>query len=92
MQSVTQNQEVYGLSHWLKDQRLRAGLSQEQVAKHLGYSSGQFISNWERGVSKPPTHQVPPLAELLRVPLDDLVTFYIEEVVQDVLTRIGEAV
>ncbi|RTL05210.1 XRE family transcriptional regulator [Candidatus Dependentiae bacterium] len=34
----------------IKSVRLKAGLSQSQMAKLLGYKSGQFISNMERGI------------------------------------------
>jgi len=41
------------LGQYLRQKRLKQGLSQVEVAKQLGYSS-QFIANWERGVSSPP--------------------------------------
>lgn len=37
-------------SRLLKEKRLASGLSQLEIAKTLGYSSGQFVSNWERGL------------------------------------------
>ena len=48
----------------LKKLRLARGLSQTEVAKKLGYSSPQFISNWERGLASPPVKVLKRLAAL----------------------------
>lgn len=48
----------------LKNLREKAGLSQGDVAGILGYSTPQFVSNWERGVSLPPFKAVKPLAKM----------------------------
>lgn len=34
--------------------RREAGLTQADLAERFGFSSSQFISNWERGVATPP--------------------------------------
>ena len=39
------------LGKFLKTQRVKAGPTQGEVAQKLGYSSPQFISNIERGLS-----------------------------------------
>ncbi|NCN41508.1 helix-turn-helix domain-containing protein [bacterium] len=39
------------LGKFLKAQRVKAGFTQGEVASRLGYSSPQFISNIERGLS-----------------------------------------
>jgi transcriptional regulator with XRE-family HTH domain len=48
----------------LKKLRVARGLSQTEVAKKLGYSSPQFISNWERGLASPPVKVLKRLAGL----------------------------
>ena len=53
---------------FLRERRVKAGLTQWDVAHHLQYSTAQFISNWERGVSLPPLDSLPRLATLFRVP------------------------
>jgi transcriptional regulator with XRE-family HTH domain len=45
----------------LKQARESSGLTQRQVATKLGYSSPQYVSNWERG------RVSPPLAKLAKV-------------------------
>jgi transcriptional regulator with XRE-family HTH domain len=48
--------------------RLHVGLSQEQLAEHVGVSV-TAISNWERGVQEPSPRYRQPLAEALQVDL-----------------------
>jgi len=60
------------LADFLKQKRVAAGLSQRDVADKLGYSTPQFISNWERGVSHPPINALKKLGELYKVSADDL--------------------
>ena len=47
----------------LRDARVSAGLTQAEVALRLGYASGQFISNIERGLCTTPLDL---LAKLIR--------------------------
>lgn len=53
-------------SRLLKSSRRGAKLSQRDVAKNLGYTSAQFVSNWERGLSSPPVETLPKLCELYK--------------------------
>lgn len=57
----------------LRRWRLRAGLTQADVAYALGYSVPQFCSNWERGTSQPPPKAILPLSRILKVPARDIV-------------------
>lgn len=43
---------------FLREKRMKAGLSQKEVALGLGYTTPQFISNWERGLSNPPISSI----------------------------------
>jgi transcriptional regulator with XRE-family HTH domain len=60
------------LSSFLKKARIRAGMSQKEVSAFLGYSTPQFISNWERGVSTPPGKTLKKLAKLYKVSAEQL--------------------
>jgi transcriptional regulator with XRE-family HTH domain len=51
----------------LKKWRVRVHLTQVQVAKHLGYSNGQFISNIERGKSAPSAKNILSLGEIYKI-------------------------
>lgn len=56
-----------GAPKLLKDWRKSAKLTQGQVADKLGYETSQFISNWERGVSIPPSNTIETLAKMYGV-------------------------
>jgi transcriptional regulator with XRE-family HTH domain len=72
------------LAKFLKDKREIAGLSQKQVADKLGYSTPQFVSNWERGVSSPPLKTLKKIGELYHVSADDLFKVTLETTIQQV--------
>lgn len=72
------------LSKFLKDKRESAGLSQKQVADKLGYTTPQFISNWERGVSSPPLKTLKKVGELYHVSADELFKVTLESTLQQV--------
>ena len=52
--------------------RKEANLTQEQLAKALGYQTATIISMWENGERMPPTSKLPALARLLRCSISDL--------------------
>lgn len=60
------------VSKILKARRISAGLSQWEVARALGYTSAQFVSNWERAVSGPPLDKLAMLCRLLRIMPDEM--------------------
>ena len=55
----------------IKALRLRAGLTQEQLAEKLGIGP-QSVSKWENAVSLPDISALPCLAEIFGVTIDDL--------------------
>lgn len=52
------------LGDFLAESRVNAGLSQKDVSDKLGYSSPQFVSNFERGTCMPPMNKLKVLADL----------------------------
>lgn len=67
------------LKDFLKQKRKEKGFSQARLAKLLGYSSGQFVSNWERGESMPPVDRLAKMVFLFQVPKDQLLNLYLSE-------------
>jgi|GEM_PF-6934475 len=57
--------EFFG--QWLRVQRLRAHLSQEEVALALGFKRLQVYSNLERGKMAPPMLKWPRICQVLRI-------------------------
>ncbi len=54
------------LGAFFKELRLAKGLSQDQLAKSLGYTNSQFVSNWERGLAHPPLKKLAKLTRVLK--------------------------
>lgn len=74
------------LGEFLKVSREKAGLSQLEVAKKFGYSSPQFVSNWERNLSYPPISQVKDLVKLYRLDIDMVYKLILEQKVEEIRT------
>ncbi|HEX7676451.1 MAG TPA: helix-turn-helix transcriptional regulator [Bdellovibrio sp.] len=72
------------LSQFLKEKRVLAGLSQKQVSDALGYSTAQFISNWERGLATPPIPVIKRLASLYKVEVQEITDLLLQETLREV--------
>lgn len=83
-----ENEQKICFGTLLKQLRLASGLSQGKVAKILGYSSPQFVSNWERGLSDPPLDTFAKLAEIYSVSLETLLNDYVQYRVQGLVKEI----
>lgn len=70
-------------SRTLKEFREKAGLSQKDVSDVFGLMSAQFISNWERGVSKPPVNYLKTMAKIYKVDAEELFEKYLRAVVEE---------
>lgn len=58
---------------WFRKRREDQGLSQRDISDAFDWTSGQYISNWERGLSFPPNSCLADLARLLGVSAKELV-------------------
>jgi transcriptional regulator with XRE-family HTH domain len=67
----------------VKNYRIKAGMTQLELAQKLGYKIPQFISLIENGHSKVPLNIISDLSNILKIPesiiLDSLVTTYEKE-------------
>lgn len=75
------------LGSFIRKMCLEKGYSQAELATSLGYTSPQFISDWERGISSPPVKKLHELSVLLHVKVDVLfdllVTLATEQLVEN---------
>ena len=62
------------LCAFLKDARINSGLTQRDLSDSLGYTSPQYVSNWERGVSSPPMDKLYELVRLLKLNPEEILT------------------
>lgn len=58
---------------FLQRARVASGISQAEAAKRLGYTTPQFISNWERGLALPPLYALPELVEVYGIHSHELI-------------------
>ena len=63
---------------YLKKLREKSGLTQRDVGNLLKYSSAQFISNFERGLSLPPLQKLKILQKKYRADTDLLIDLIID--------------
>lgn len=68
-----------GFGQYLRQKRRDAGLSQQNVARALGYSSPQFISNLERGTCPIPLNRIRQFVDLYRIDHDEFVQRFLSE-------------
>lgn len=76
------------VGEYLKELREEANLTQREVSVALGYSSAQFISNFERGIAIPPLKKLKILLRLYQFDIDrfiDLVQVAERAIMQEVL-------
>ncbi len=64
----------------LRELREKAGLTQAELAHKIGYTSPQFISNIERGVSSLPPSKFKRISKLLDVRIEKLISFHVSEI------------
>jgi transcriptional regulator with XRE-family HTH domain len=71
------------MAQFLKEKRMKIGLTQSDVARKLGYSSPQFVSNWERGLASPPVFILRDLTKIYKVSNDEMFKLMMAEVEAD---------
>lgn len=80
------------LSNYLKKSRESLGLSQTFVSSKLGYSSPQFVSNWERGLSHPPVKSLKKIAKLYKLKDKELFDVYVDSYLNEVETDLRKKI
>lgn len=68
----------------LKEIRIKSNLSQRDVSEALGYTTAQFVSNWERETFRiHPPSDIKKLAQVLKFDSKQLATLVKEGMVDD---------
>lgn len=63
---------------YLFEKRTKAGLTQRDVSNVLGYSSAQFISNFERGIATPPLKKMKVLLKMYDMPVQEVTDLLVD--------------
>lgn len=66
------------LGAYLQELRIKKNLTQREVSLRLGYSSAQFISNFERGIAAPPAKKLRELRAIYGASTRRLIALVIE--------------
>lgn len=66
------------LGEFLKRSRKKVGLTQKEVSDKLGYTTGQYVSNIERGVAPPPFPLLPHFSELYGISESEITKVYMD--------------
>jgi len=74
----------------MKAQQLPQKVSQEELSKLLGYKNGQFISNVERGKCSIPLKSLAKLANILDIPVEELVEAVVKDFQETVYNHMRE--
>lgn len=77
------------LGEYLQAKRTKVGLSQGDVATKLGYSSPQFISNFERGLCAPPLNKLKSIVQLYDLNAEELVKLMLKEEEKNLRKHLG---
>lgn len=66
------------LGEYLQTMRSNASLTQREVSLALGYSSAQFISNFERGIAVPPLKKLKVLVKMYDMPVETVMDMILD--------------
>jgi transcriptional regulator with XRE-family HTH domain len=79
MSRVKTKMELYKeLGDFLAAKRTAAGLNQKEVSDKMGYSSAQFVSNFERGLCMPPLNKLKLLSDMYAIEPKELAEFILK--------------
>ncbi|MCB0419992.1 MAG: helix-turn-helix domain-containing protein [Bdellovibrionales bacterium] len=76
---MTKENKVNELGEFLRERRKAVGLSQGEVGKKLGYSSAQFVSNFERGNCTPPLKALKTLVRIYNIEPEELIELVMKD-------------
>lgn len=76
------------LPTYLKIARENMKLTQKQVASQLGFTSGQFVNNWEGGKSKPPINLLKKISKLYHIDATDIFNYILNDEMNQLQTKL----
>ena len=87
---VTEN--IMKIGQVIREYRKKLGMTQEEMADRLGVTT-PAVNKWEKDVSKPDIELLAPIARLLKISLDTLLTFrgdLTEAEISDIVQELGD--
>ncbi|MFZ3229908.1 MAG: helix-turn-helix transcriptional regulator [Pseudobdellovibrio sp.] len=83
------NDSIATISSIAREYRIRNQMTQLQLAEKLGYDSAQFVSLFERGVSKIPLETLGQLISILGIPEKKITSILVEAYQSDLKAKIN---
>lgn len=77
------------LNELLRQKRNQSGLSQNALAKKLGFTSPQYVSNFERGLCLPPPSSFKALSKAIGIEVEALIEGATMNYRENLLKKIG---
>jgi transcriptional regulator with XRE-family HTH domain len=77
------------IGQMVRDFREKKGLTQLQLAQKLGYETSQFVSLFERGLSKVPMEVLGQLVIILGIPEKQFKSILLKDFEADISSRIN---
>ena len=74
----------------VREYRLKVGMTQLELSKKLGYESMQFVSLFERGLSKIPLKVVGKLVVILSIPEKKATKALLDSIKTEIIEQIKE--
>lgn len=75
----------------LRNAREKKGLSQHEMALKMGYSKGQYVSNWERGVCGIPANQEIAFCRITGMKPSEMEEILIRDAISKIKSRMAAA-
>lgn len=72
---------------YLREKRIAVAMTQQQAGRLLGYKKSQFLSNLERGTSKPPLEVLKRMCEIYKISREEMRLRYVEDAVREAEAR-----
>lgn len=81
-------EETETLAEYVYRKRIEANVTQKAIGKALGFTSQQYLSNLERGLSLIAPKYLLPLCKMIHCDYDELMILYFAEIVRREIARI----
>lgn len=72
----------------VRDARIRSKKTQAQLGEKLGYESSQFVSLFERGLSKVPVETLGEISKLLKIPKKVFRDILVEDATMEIESKL----
>jgi transcriptional regulator with XRE-family HTH domain len=72
----------------LREQRIKRGLTQADLAESLGNVHPQFVSNWERGLCAPPSERLREIISHLQLTPKKVIDTMMTDAKEEILAKI----